>query len=449
MLCCLWQGGAKISVTQAIKNLIKKFAHPMYSSAIDSYPSGCCTTCKLRLYDCKRAADQEKSTDRYKRDVWQKFKMEDIRVPRISGDGKDCQCSICHVVHYNPVGVNGHQPEKFRPMINPSGGLMECEKLPKVLGVKSRGVTGKSMGLCILCGQVTGRGKPHPCSKKQIKSARCLGRVNRGRSLERISPRKKRNLSLLVGRESIVAQEEIVNTALNTIGLRKGHKFRLKQMGGGGKSGYGKEIVLGSGEDQQIPILPIEVFQEIKKGLNESKRKMEDLCRILRRHKVKMTSNVQKKLAQYDNYLEEDYETFRVKFTETVTIVLDDDKTRKNIGRQSTKGGQKTERREIEVEKDLTVIKDIKNFVSKLIEERGLWEPDILKRISIDGGGNSLKMILNTVDKHADYEVTFPARERKGRLLSGVDRSILLAYCEDLQENYNNILIIFEILEVF
>ena len=86
--------------------------------------------------------------------------------------------------------------------------------------------------------------------------------------------------------------------------------------------------------------------------------------------------------------------------------------------------------------------------MAKLIEERGLWEPDVLKRIIIDGGGNSLKMILNTVDKHVDHEVSFPARERKGRLLSGVDRSILLAYCEDIQENYNNNWIIFEILQV-
>ena len=77
-----------------------------------------------------------------------------------------------------------------------------------------------------------------------------------------------------------------------------------------------------------------------------------------------------------------------------------------------------------------------------------MWEPDALTQISIDIGRNSLEMILNPIDKHIDYEVTFPARERKGRLLSGFDRSILLAYCEDLQENYNNIRIIFEILQV-
>ena len=57
-------------------------------------------------------------------------------------------------------------------------------------------------------------------------------------------------------------------------------------------------------------------------------------------------------------------------------------------------------------------------------------------------------MILNTVDKHPDDEVTFPNREKKGSLLSGVDRSIMLAYCEDLEENYHNIRTIFKLLQV-
>ena len=90
-------------------------------------------------------------------------------------------------------------------MINPSGGLMEYEKLTKVLGLKSCGVTGMSMGLFILCGQVIGRGKSYPCTEKQIQTTRCLGRVSRDWSLENISPRKKRNLSLLVVKENFDA----------------------------------------------------------------------------------------------------------------------------------------------------------------------------------------------------------------------------------------------------
>ena len=192
-------------------------------------------------------------------------------VLRVTSDFEDCQYPIYCVVHYNPVGVVGSWPAKFRPVINPSGGLMECETLSKVPGLKSRGVTGKSMGLCILCGQVTCRGKSHPYTKSQIKAARCQDRVNRGQSLERKCVRRKRNLSLLVGRENDDAQEQIISSAINTIGLRKGHKFQLKRMGGGGMGGQGKEVTVGSSE-QHTPILPIEVFQEIKKGLNESKK---------------------------------------------------------------------------------------------------------------------------------------------------------------------------------
>ena len=57
-------------------------------------------------------------------------------------------------------------------------------------------------------------------------------------------------------------------------------------------------------------------------------------------------------------------------------------------------------------------------------------------------------MVLIMVDKHPDDEVTFLNREKKGNLLSGVDRSILLAYCEELEENYHNIRIIFDHLQV-
>ena len=38
--------------------------------------------------------------------------------------------------------------------------------------------------------------------------------------------------------------------------------------------GEGKEVTLG-GQGNDVPILPIEVFQEIKKCLNTSKKKME------------------------------------------------------------------------------------------------------------------------------------------------------------------------------
>ena len=59
-----------------------------------------------------------------------------------------------------------------------------------------------------------------------------------------------------------------------------------------------------------------------------------------------------------------------------------------------------------------------------------------MKRASLDGGGKSLKMIMNVFDKYHDQEILFTKVESKGNLCSGVKRSIVLAYCEDLEENY-------------
>ena len=71
-----------------------------------------------------------------------------------------------------------------------------------------------------------------------------------------------------------------------------------------------------------------------------------------------------------------------------------------------------------------------------------------MKMISIDGGDNSMKFILNVFDRNQDSEITFPKVEKKGNLCSGVNRSIVLAYCEDLEENYSNCRIIMELLRV-
>ena len=59
-----------------------------------------------------------------------------------------------------------------------------------------------------------------------------------------------------------------------------------------------------SPQKKNVSIMPIEVFQEIKKCLNESKKKMEEMCQILRKNKVKMTPNVGTKLREIDHILD-------------------------------------------------------------------------------------------------------------------------------------------------
>ena len=188
---------------------------------------------------------------------------------------------------------------------------MDCEVQEKVSGIRSRGTSHSSLGMCVLCGQVMGRGIQHPCSQREIQAARCKRQVERSRSLCRKSTnRRKRNLSLLVGREEEEAQEQIVSSAVNNIALRKGLKFRLKQMQGGGIEGRGKEFSVGE-QTNSSTVLPIEVFKEIKTCLNQSKQKMNEMCYILQRHKVSMAANVHKKLWEIDD----NYKTIKVNFT--------------------------------------------------------------------------------------------------------------------------------------
>ena len=66
-------------------------------------------------------------------------------------------------------------------------------------------------------------------------------------------------MSLLVGKEEDNAQEQIVSVALSRIAERKGAKFRLKLMEGGGVSGQGKDVSIGA-QEKEVSIMPIEVF---------------------------------------------------------------------------------------------------------------------------------------------------------------------------------------------
>ena len=82
----------------------------------------------------------------------------------------------------------------------------------------------------------------------------------------------------------------------------------------------------------------------------------------------------------------------------------------------------------VEVERDVTLLKDTKGFIDRMAQERNLWKSDILNRISIDKGDNSLKFIVNQVDRKRDPEITFTKTEQPGNVCSGVKCSIVLAY---------------------
>ena len=327
--CCAacGRGGVKLTVTPALENMIKKYVHPAYDVNIESYPIGCCDRCKVSMYRCRKAEESSESVEPWRKKEWDEFKLEDIHVPRTSAECGECPCPIRHCSHFNPCGVTGKKDIIHNPVINPDGGQMKCETDPPVMG---RG-RNSSKGLCCLCGQITGRGLSHPCRQVDIQAVK-HGQADVAKSLDRsVVNRRKRNLSLLVGKEEEGAQEEIISVALNRIAERKGDKFRLKLMGGGGVCGQGKEVTIGEQKKNET-ILPIEVFQEIKKCLYQSKKKMEEMGQILRKNKVKMIPDVRKQLKDIDHLLDDEYVTVKMNFTETVTVEVKGNNNNKKSG---------------------------------------------------------------------------------------------------------------------
>ena len=107
--CCAacGQGGAKLTVKPGSKLelMIKKYAQSSYDATIESYPAGCCNSYQQNMYRCKKAEDSGKSIELHQKREWDQFRLENIRVPRISANCSDCSCPMCHCAQYNPIGM--------------------------------------------------------------------------------------------------------------------------------------------------------------------------------------------------------------------------------------------------------------------------------------------------------------------------------------------------------
>ena len=118
-----------------------------------------------------------------------------------------------------------------------------------------------------------------------------------------------------------------------------------------------------------------------------------------------MTPNVRDKLCDIDHLLDEEYTTVKIKMAKKVTVEMVNDPTTK------TDGKKMTERKYVEVERDLTILKDPVRFITRIIEGCGIYEIDAMKRISIVGKDNSMRFNLNFFDRNQDPEITFPKVE--------------------------------------
>ena len=128
---------------------------------------------------------------------------------------------MCRCAHFSPIGKTGPKNIINKPIINPSNDPIECEVEPLIFS----SMCGSTRRICVICGKITGQGIPHGCSPRDQHTAR-QSRVDRARSLSPPTKnRRKRNLSVLLGKEEERAQEQIVSEALGRIEESKGKDF--------------------------------------------------------------------------------------------------------------------------------------------------------------------------------------------------------------------------------
>ena len=132
---CWRRGGRKGSKAVAVRPVTAKLAatlrrvthHTTYNLECPSHPGGICTTDLKKLLNVAKSGEHRGSDPRVE---WRKLQLADIEVPDPDITWDECSCPMCHLGHYNPVaGRIGRK--KFVAVLDPAGGLLEVERLPR------------------------------------------------------------------------------------------------------------------------------------------------------------------------------------------------------------------------------------------------------------------------------------------------------------------------------
>ena len=106
------------------------------------------------------------------------------------------------------------------------------------------------------------------------------------------------------------------------------------------------------------------------------------------------------------------------------------------------------------VDRNLVFVKDSSDFVMNIISERALNPYNTIERVSIDGGGGSLKICVNIFDADELKVNSNNIKNRSKRrgsdefIGSGVQRIHFIAIAEDVPETYQNIKQILDIIQL-
>ena len=171
-------------------------------------------------------------------------------------------------------------------------------------------------------------------------------------------------------------------------------------------------IIVGSSDlkSKRKPMKQIsfQTIMELSTVLELSGLKTKKLCSSLRRslgNEKVVESNILKKMESLHDELDNFYESKTEEFISGNEVVI----------------------------RDMVYVKNTSEFIRYIIDDRGLDIHDALVRISLDGGQNFLKVIVNIFDPNNKHSTSSVYDD------SGVKRCFILAIVEDVSEDNGNL----------
>ena len=153
------------------------------------------------------------------------------------------------------------------------------------------------------------------------------------------------------------------------------------------------------------------------------------LQQILRRD-VPVEKGVRKKMNEWDHVADDQLVLHKL---EDLEVKVPATKAKKDITGKVIEPGVPAHIKSIS--RDVVAVKDVNEHFDWIVEQRGMDKSKAKFKIYIDGGGGSCKVMDTSV-------------EQPGNRLSGVNRVLVLAYVENIQETHLNIRQILELLNL-
>ena len=410
MCCCC---GVKLkspkSMSARLEELVKQWGpDPGFDSQISSYPTGICSTCQRDIYKVKQGKP-EAAWLGPKPPAWSDFsanRMHGVRKCGIILDTSEepSMCDICTHVRGLGTGARGlkigPQSHKFVPR-------------DKATLYDSKDDNKRSW--CQKCAQPTGPGLSHPCNPIA----------------------RKKNILKLIEKQSQKEKEAIVGMSLhNIVKVENKHKVQLRGVGGNKSKlmvSLGKKLV-------NVPKIEVSTFKKVEKEMDISRTQTLSLKKILNTDVV-VEKGVRRLLREWDHMADDQLILHRLDDLELKVSAVP---VQKNKDGEVIKDGVPAH---IEpITRDVLVVKDVAEHFKWVIEKRGLQDTPVKFKIYIDSGEGSFKVLASVINEHQDPEIMDTTVEQPNNMLSGVNRVLVLAYVEEIQETYNNLRKILELL---